>query len=231
MLQEATELTNDVSVLRRLLFAVTTLNTDTPDYWGFVTNFGFKSSSFKPPCDKVKLALENLKYLDADAFSADTSLLQEMICIKGFKGHPLGIVLISENDTCKVCGGALKVRSDRPSFPVIYTEELGSVEGTHFRKYCARGCSFTQHYGHILCHEETIYDQNCLDLPYFLATNMTGFETKMLKKFSAELLLGQISYRQRSEIYNYTHEYDCGHKEGDRSIISQVGEDVAGVTW
>lgn len=225
MLQEVAQLTDDVSVVRRLSFAASNLNRDTPGYWELVRKFGYKSSLL-PPIDKVKLALENISFLDKAAFSTDISLLREMIQVDGFHGHSLGIVLISENSTCKMCGGELRIRRDRPSFPIIYTEELGSFEGTHFRKICGRGCSFIQHYGYCFTNEEIIYDKNCLNLPYFLSSNMTAFETRILKKLSAELLIGQVSYRQRSEIYNYTHQYDFTSKGGDRNGFSGAGEDI-----
>ena len=112
----------------------------------------------------------------------DQSLLQQMHQLEGFQGHPLGIVLLSANNTCRLCGGGLLVLANRPSFPVIYQELQGTTCGTHFRKYCQnnyKGCSFTQHYGFYTkgTEKEVVYDQDCLDLPFFLSTNMTAFET------------------------------------------------------
>ena len=114
---------------------------------------------------------------------------------------------MSSNDICKLCNGQLLVRKDRPSFPVVYTECFGTVSGIHFRKYCqnnAKGCSFTQHYSfHTTTTNLIEYDRNCLNQPYFLYTNMTCFSTTLLTKLSAEILLGQISYKQKADIYNY----------------------------
>lgn len=168
---------------------------------------------------KVKLLLENIKFLDKSASDSDCALLKELCETAGFGGHPLGIVLISDKEACGICGEHLLVREDRPSYPVIYSGEMGTINGTHFRKYCSKhwnGCSFTQHYGY---HQngnesEMEYDNNCLDLPYFLSTHMTAFQTKLLHSLSAEILLGQISYKQKSEIYNYTHGYDSATKKG-----------------
>lgn len=88
----------------------------------------------------------------------------------GFDGHPLGIVLVSSNSTCKVCGGNLLVRADRPSFMTAYTNRMGTVPVMHFQKYCSdarRGCSF---------------------------------ETTLLKDFDAELLIEQVSYYQQCDV-------------------------------
>ena len=82
---------------------------------------------------------------------------------------------------------------------MIYQELQGTTSGTHFHKYCQnnhKGCSFTQHYGFYAkgTEQEVVYDQGCLDLPFFLSTNMTAFETRMLQKLSGEILLGQLAY-------------------------------------
>jgi hypothetical protein len=116
------------------------------------------------------------------------------------------MVLISNNDTCKVCGGNLLIRADRPSFVTGYTKSWGTIPITHFRKYCnqsKRGCSFTQHYGFHVYDEDIEYDDDWEDLPFFMSTCKTGFELKLIKEFNAELLIGQVSYNQRCDIYNY----------------------------
>ena len=48
MIEESCNLTSDVSVLRRLVFAVKNINTSTPGYWNLVRRFGFKDSPKKP---------------------------------------------------------------------------------------------------------------------------------------------------------------------------------------
>lgn len=218
MFDEASELCQDISVLTRLCFAARYLNKQTPKYWEFVKAFGFKSMDRKPDSKQVEIFMQNLQYLDSDALEVNQSLVQQMQQLEGFQGHPLGIVLLSANNTCRLCGGNLLVRADRPSFPVIYQELQGTTCGTHFCKYCQnnhKGCSFTQHYGFYTkgMEQEVVYDRDCLDLPFFLSTNMTAFETRMLQKFSGEILLGQLTYRQKCDIYNYTHQYNSGLKK------------------
>ena len=73
MLQEASSICSDISVLRRLSFAAATLHRDTPKYWELVASFGFSkvSGCAIPSSDEVKILLENVKYLDEDAFDTD----------------------------------------------------------------------------------------------------------------------------------------------------------------
>ena len=186
--------------------------------------FGFDKLSESGCTEKVKLLLENIQFLDENASDSDTTLLKELIENDGFNGHPLGLVLISPKEICAVCKAHLLVREDRPSYPMIYSDEMGTVNGTHFRKYCSKhwkGCSFTQHYGfHQFGNDSEIeFDDDYLSHPYFLSTHMTAFQTKLLHSLSAEILLGQISYKQRSEIYNYTHGYDSVTKQGPMTSL------------
>lgn len=223
MLQEASSLCKDPSVLRRLTFAASNLHKDTPKYWEIVTEFGFKQVSAGGSIEEVRVLMENIKFLDEGAVQPDSILQKELIEQNGFKDHPLGLILISNKDSCGVCGARLLLREDRPSFPVVYSEELGTVCGTHFRKYCSKhwkGCSFTQHYGfHQIGNDrEIVYEDDCLDLPYFLSTHMTAFDTAFLSSLSAEILLGQISYKQKADIFNYLHGCDLAAKKGAKSL-------------
>ena len=95
---------------------------------------------------------------------------------------------------------------------MMYTSELGTLSATHFRKYCQnsrKGCQYVQYYGfHTVQGGVQAYDSDWSDLPYFVSTHKTAFETKILVTFNGELLIGQISYKQRSDIYNYIHFYE-----------------------
>ena len=65
----------DVAVLRRMLFATSTLPTELPNYWDTVASFGCLGCSSNLPKitpDSAQVAMENLKVLDANAFSQFT---------------------------------------------------------------------------------------------------------------------------------------------------------------
>ena len=51
-----------------------------------------------------------------------------------------------------------------------------------------------------------------MSLPYFVSTQETGFEMSMLKRFDLELLIGQLSYKQKADIYNVYEGYDTTKK-------------------
>ena len=73
---------------------------------------------------------------------------------------------------------------------------------------------------------EALYDAPYLDLPYFISSHMTVFQTKPLKHLTAKILFGQISYKQRSEIYNYIHGYDSSVKMNQKHIPRDLDEDT-----
>ena len=226
MLQEGSSVCPDISVLRRLCFAASTLPKDIPRYWELVTEFGFHSAAETPSVKDIQVLIENICFMEGSALTPDSCLKKELFDHNGFEGHPLGIILISLNEICKMCSGKLRVKADRPSFPTVYSDELGTVSATHFRKYCsnhALGCSFTQHYGfHTSSGSDIVYDTDSLQLPFFLSSHSTAFQTKMLSSLSAEVLLGHISYRQRAEIYNYCYGYDFATKRASKHISSVI---------
>ena len=142
----------------------------------------------------------------------DNELFSEFIeHTKDSKSRQLGKVLLSPNNQCKLCGASLLVKADRPSHVTLYTDTHGTLPGTHFRKICKnfrKGCGFVQHYGHFSTGGNEIIFDDWMSLDYFISTRETGFEMEMLKQFDGEILLAQVSYKQRCDIYNYKHGYD-----------------------
>jgi len=234
MWEEVGSIVPDVAVLRRLLFAAVQILKSTPRYSDIVNDFAFGTSEQKPSPEKTRLLLENLEYLSEKAFHTDKQLLADLVVQEGIQGHPLGIVLIPMNCICKLCGGNLLVRADRPTYMTLYTDDIGTVPATLFRKYCSnspKGCTFTQHYGfHYFNHHDTskaVADSNWSELPYFVSTSKSGFAMAFLERFDAELLLGQVSYKQKSDIYNYYHKYERTKKtlSERRKLSGQLDQD------
>ena len=153
MLRAVPEYVKDVSVLRRLLFAVAHLPDDVPNRWDVAAEFAFKSHTKRgnPPrlVASTKLFIENIQELDAAAFLTDKELLLELMDIQDSNSRPMGIILISKNDTCANCGSNLQLRKNRPAKVTVYDDVMGSVLGTHFHKTCSnRACGMTQFYGY-----------------------------------------------------------------------------------
>ena len=149
-------------------------------------------------------------------FASNRELHAELLCEVGGKGIPLGIVLVSPKQTCQLCSSPLVIKADRPSKVSIYTDSTGTIDGSHFRKICKRfrsGCPFVQHYGHYSTGNQIYFDRDWHTLPYFLSTRETAFEMSLLLQLDAEVLIGQLSYKQRAEIYNIKHGYDHSFKQ------------------
>ena len=220
LLEELAQYVDTPSVLRKMIFATINLPSDLPDYWKIVTNFatcGNDQTKLAP--SKVQTLIDNMQYCDKDSFLSDQNLMSLLLKEKGRDGKPLGIVLISPLTKCQTCNGDLSVKADRPSHLILYSDTLGTVTAIHFRKTCKNSrkgtCNTVQYYGY---HSKEIgaitYDANWKDLPYFISSRETAFETKMLSQLDAEILIGVMSYKQRAEIYNYVHGYEHMLKEG-----------------
>ena len=190
---------------------------DIPEYWSVVAWFashGNPGKTISP--DSVKIAVENLQMISEKAFVKDQVLIQEIhsLCPTPLSSLPLGIVLVSPRSTCPLCNGDLLIRNDRPSHITIYTETWGTVVGTYYHKICQqfrKGCTYRQYYGYNTASGISVatptYDSDWEGLDYFVSSSETAFELGMLRKFDGELLLGQISYNQKAEIYNYSNRY------------------------
>ena len=214
----------DFGVFRRLIFVASQLPEDVPQYWELVARFasqGMQQCTVGLQPESVKLVIENLKALDPQALLSDKLLLPELHSIRLTTSHPrpVGIIFVSPHSTCGVCGDTLLVRNDRPSNLIVYTESFGTMSCSHFVKFCRKfrkGCKFRQYYGYSSKNgkeDENIYDSDWAEHNYFISTSDTAFETTMLKKYDAELLLGQLSYKQKAEIYNLQNGYPAPPKK------------------
>ena len=203
----------NASELRRLIFVIQNIAKELPFFEDIVIQFSCPNKSHL--AKEILVYAENLTILEPDCFIKDYELWKLLADTRRPDGSKYGIILLSSNSRCKVCDRKLVIRSDRPSSLAVYTEHLGTLAGSHYRKYCQHwrhGCSFTQHYG---CHKigddasagRIFFDDNWDTLPFVLSTHETAFQTSLLEAFNSELLLGQLSYKQKSEIYNDVNGY------------------------
>ena len=147
---------------------------------------------------------------------SDESLLQELVHMPFGEQECLGIVLVSQLSTCVKCGGNLLLRSNRPSNLFVHTESHGTLPAVQHSKYCSRKkCSLVQHYGYHTYGPmgHLYYDKEWAALANFVSSQNTAFELRMLANFDHKLLIGQISYKQKAEIYNAIHGYECIKKQ------------------
>lgn len=139
-----------LSMYRRLIFAASQLPTTLPAYWEEVAKFAsFQSKTGSLTSLQAKTFVDDLQFLNEAAFTSDADLHDELIG-KHATAASVGLILISPNDTCCLCGSKLTVRKDRPSTIVLYTELVGTIVAKHYRKVCSKarnGCLFVQHYG------------------------------------------------------------------------------------
>lgn len=208
MLGTISKYIKDVSVLRRLLFAVSFLPTELPDFWNVVMQFATAGSVNSLSKDQVKTLIENLHELNEEAFITDDYLKEELVNLM-LPDKPLGVVLISTNNSCLQCKSKLILRKDRYAALVIYDNVNGSIPGSHFHKYCSnQSCSFVQYYGYYSYGSKVYYNSNWNTMKYFISSQETAFSLQFLKEVDADIFIGQVSFQQKASIYNYIH-----HKE------------------
>ena len=200
----------NVSVLRRLLFAAAFLSPDLPMFWGVVIEFATSGEVSKSSVteEQARVLIENIQVLNAAAFETDSALQKELIFLNLPGIKPLGIPLISPAPSCLLCGSQLQIRKDRHAPIVIYDSKYGTIPGAHFHKFCPkRTCSFIQYYGYYTTEGQVVFNPDWSLLPYFISSRDTGFSTDIMKQLDANILIGHISFKQQADIYNYMHGY------------------------
>ena len=198
----------DVSVLRRLLFAASSLSEEVPNFWGIVVEFGTAGRIQRNSIDSDTAAaiVDNIHSFDERAFESDASLTHELIfwtSATSGMARPLGIVLISPEKCCVICGQTLTLRKDRPACITVYDYNLGPAPGSHF---CTnKTCDLTQYFGYYTTASKTLFNDNWRDLEYFVSSSLTVFSMSMLKRIDIEIVIGQLSYKQIADIFNHVH--------------------------
>lgn len=208
----------DASICRRMLFATSFLPKDYPYYWkavGIFATLGMEKPRIKESVCRV--LIENVEAFSPKVFVSDSNFIQEIVEMKLelTDNHPIGIVLISRTTLCPTCQSTMCTRADRLSCLTLYTTNMGTLHAMHYHKICSnRKCKTTQHYGYTTTSvtNSLCYDEEYASLPYFISSQETAFEMDFLHHFDAELLIGQISYTQKAEIYNYYYEYPSTKK-------------------
>jgi hypothetical protein len=153
--------------------------------------------------------MKNVHELDALAFSTDRVLQGDLIKFEVPNCKPLGLILISANRKCIQCGSKLQLREERPSSVVVY-DEMGTIPGLHYHKTCSnRACGTTQFYGYTTGgnSSEVHFDPEWDSLPYFVSSRESVFSMQLLRQFHSEILIGQMSFKQCADAYNYLHLY------------------------
>lgn len=218
MFSQWNQYVKDPSVVRRLAFAANFYPRSMPFYWERCLSFGVKEN--EPRCtlslESARTLIQNTEAMDREMFVCDDDLVREIS--KCSDEESRGVVLVSPRYTCLECGSKLHIRPERFSSVILYDDRYGTMTATHYVKYCRkRNCSLQQYYGFYTkgCIGKVHYNEDWHTLPYFLSSRETAISMDLLKRLDIEILIGQISYKQRADIYNEVH--GCTNGEDARS--------------
>ena len=89
----------------------------------------------------------------------------------------------------------------------LYDDQHGTLAATHYVKYCRNStCSLQQYYGFYTEGLVEVRYKEWSSLPFFMTSRETAFTMEMMKRLDKEILIGQLSYKQRADLYSYIHE-------------------------
>ena len=212
MLEVIATYLKDLSVLRRLLFAATHLPPELPNMWGIAVEFATIGKVERNAIDAVtaKSLIDNIEAFDRCALRKDDSLLKELVgWVPTSATKSLGVILISKKKLCLICKKELVTRKDRPSYVTVYDSHIGPAPGTHFHKTCSsKCCTLTQYYGYHSTGGEkskVYYDSDWATNDYFVSSSTTAYSMSLIRQVDSQILIGQLSYKQISDIFNHVY--------------------------
>ena len=212
MLEVLATYLKDLSVLRKLLFAATHLPPEMPNMWGIAVEFATVGKVERNAIDAItaKSLIDNIEAFDRCALRKDDCLLKELVgWVPTSATKPLGIILISKKKVCLFCKKELVTRKDRPSYVTVYDSHIGPAPGTHFHKICSsKCCTLTQYYGYHSTGgdmSQVYYDSDWATNDYFVSSSTTAYSMSLIRQVDSQILIGQLSYKQISDIFNHVH--------------------------
>ncbi|CAH3186566.1 unnamed protein product [Porites evermanni] len=140
--------------------------------------------------------------------------------------YGLGVVLISEKESCRLCGKVLAVKFAKAVNVVVYHEGRGTFMGCRVPKVCCnKSCKLIQHYGYYTFQDNKFYDDDWEKQEYFLSTGKTAFHMNLLLKFEVEILIGKLSFKEKADIYNEVHGCVCDHDDNSKEHGKKKGKE------
>ena len=140
-------------------------------------------------------------------------------------GYPMGSVLASKRNTCRICNKALSVDINSHVI-VIYHAQRGTYLGSRITK-CCRGCKLHEHYGYWTLNGQRQFDENCLENEFLLSSEDTAFDMSLIRQCDNFLVVGAVPFSTFARTYNRQFGYSL--EVNDDSEAQLVGEPKGGV--
>ena len=156
------------------------------------------------PNESFVAECEGLAYLKGSVVS-EKILFQELHDISLELGQPLATVLVSSQETCRICGKTLVVES-KVHPVVIYSLHRGTYLGSCVTKVCRR-CKAYEHYGYWTHGRKKQFTKESLELDFLLSTEDTAFEFALLRQYAQLLILGALPFSTFAASYNRRFNY------------------------
>lgn len=138
-------------------------------------------------------------------------------------GNPMGSVLASKRNTCRICNEALSVDM-RSHVVVIYHAQRGTYLGSRLTKFC-RGCKLHEHYGYWTLNGQRHFDENCLENEFLLSSEDTAFDMSLIRQCGNFLVVGAVPFSTFAKTYNRQFGYSV---EANEDSEGQLAEEPKG---
>lgn len=220
---------NDLSVIWRALYFVKNIPRTLPEFanrlYQFATNGNQEGLEKDMTSEQLTAMTGNL--LSFYGVKNEETLWTELHGSSLKEGkYGLGVVLISEKESCRLCGKVLAAKFAKAVNVVVYHEGRGTFMGCRVPKVCCnKSCKLIQHYGYYTFQDNKFYDDDWEKQEYFLSTGKTAFHMNLLLKFEVEILIGKLSFKEKADIYNEVHGCVCDHDDNSKEHGKKKGKE------
>lgn len=113
---------------------------------------------------------------------------------------PMGTVVMSEREFCRLCGKVLAVEP-ASHVVVVYHEQRGSYLGSRITK-CCRTCKVHEHYGYWTLNGKRQFNEDVLEGHFLLSSEDTAFDLSLLRQCANFLIVGAVPFATFAMAFN-----------------------------
>ena len=129
--------------------------------------------------------------------------------------QPMGAVLITKREVCRLCKKVLSV-DPNSHVVVVYHEQRGTYLATRIPKSC-RVCKVYEHCGFWTQGVKKQFDEDCLKNKFLFSSEDTAFDISLLRQAANLLIVGAVPFATFAMAFNRKFRYNKAPSGGPPS--------------
>ena len=165
--------------------------------------------------DQFRIEVESLLFLNKNLFDDYRVRFKELHQSSLKSGAPIGTILVTERDECRLCDKRLVLETNF-HVVVVYHSEHGTYLGSRLTKRC-KSCRLLEHYGYYTLKGVRHMDESALRNEFLLSSEDTAFHLSLLKQCANLLIVGAVPFSTFTNSYNRRFGY-CSKAQAEVNV-------------